>query len=63
MGRISVPLIVGSARDQPFCCESAAFLNESMIREIITGRYLQLAVNRSNKGGYKLDARLTRHSR
>ena len=28
----------GSPRDQPFCSESATFRNESIIREIITGR-------------------------
>lgn len=32
---------VGSVRVQAFCCESAAFFKESIIREIITGRYLK----------------------
>ena len=39
-----VPIILDAPRVQPFCCESAAFLNESIIREIITGRYLRPAI-------------------
>lgn len=34
----------GSVRDQMLCEEFAAFLNESMIREIIKGMYLEPAV-------------------
>ena len=44
-----VPFIDGSPRDQPFCCESAAFFNESIIREIITGRYLKPEVSQLNR--------------
>ena len=43
-----VPFIDGSPRDQPFFCESAAFFNESIIRDIITGRYLKPAVSQLN---------------
>jgi len=31
----------GSPRDQAVCCVSAAFFNESINRDIITGRYLK----------------------
>lgn len=34
-------LVDGSPGDKPYCCESAAFLSESIIREIITGRNLE----------------------
>lgn len=40
----------GPARDHAFCGESAAFLIESMIREIITGRYLTPYVSCVYKG-------------
>ena len=39
----------GSPRDQSFRSGSAAFLNESIIREIITGKYLNKVVSRSNE--------------
>lgn len=45
MLRISVSFAVGSARDQPLVCESAAFFNESMMRETMTGRNLNQAFN------------------
>ena len=54
MGRTLLPFAVGSVSVQPFCCECAAFFNESIIREIITGRYLRPVLTqrmRDNLGG------------
>lgn len=46
-----VSATVGCTRDQPFRCESAAFFNENIIREIITGIILQKAAAKlANKG-------------
>jgi len=36
-----LPFVDGTARDQPPCCEAAAFFNESINRDIITERYLK----------------------
>ena len=44
MLRKSTAFVGGSVRDQPFCDEFAAFLNERMIREIINGMNLESAV-------------------
>jgi hypothetical protein len=38
-----LPFVDNSPRDQ-LCCEAAAFFNESIIRETITGRYLKSAI-------------------
>lgn len=35
--------------DHSCCCESAAFFNESIIRETITGRYLEPSVSQSDE--------------
>ena len=39
----------GATRVQTFCGEFAALFNESMILEIITGRYLTSMVHHPNK--------------
>ena len=44
-----IPAVACAPRDQPPCCASAASLNESTIREIITGRYLTFLVGHSSK--------------
>lgn len=44
MLRKSVPPVGGPIRDQTFCDGSAAFLNESIIREIIKGMYLEWVI-------------------
>jgi hypothetical protein len=41
--------VVGSARDQTFCGEAPAFLSESIMREIITGRYLEPRIRNQKK--------------
>ena len=49
---------VSCARDQRVCDKSAAFFNESIIREIIRGMNLKLTIGHSNKG-HKPDVILT----
>ena len=44
-----VPPVIGRGRDGPFCEIAAASFNESIIRDIITGRYLKPNVSHLDK--------------
>jgi hypothetical protein len=44
-----VTFVVGSMRDQTLCGESAAFLKDIMIRDIMIGRYLRPDVSHVNE--------------
>jgi hypothetical protein len=44
-----VPPVIGFTRRGSSCEEAAAFFNESIIRDIITGRYLKPGVSRLNR--------------
>lgn len=49
MLRKLIPFKDGSVRDKLPCCRYATFLIERIIRETITGRYLEPAVSRLNE--------------
>lgn len=57
------PVEIGPIRDQVLSRVPAAFLNESIIREIITGRYLRPAVSHSNDCKHNLNVKPTRQCR